>query len=385
MEKINKQRITEYLFYLFCGGIILFICLNTTEAKKLLNYVLSVLSPFIYGFCFAFIINLISKQFDKSFVKLSLKRGKEVSPKKYRIYSILISLLILIAFLALSIGLIIPNLRDTVVKLYNQAPELWEKLMDLLDSLKTKQPKLAKYITAFENNIDVYYEKFFTWFKSNLSNLAGTALSKIKSISNVVVNGGIGIVIAFAILLNKEWLKKEFYAILNKLLPKKHYKRAKYVLSLANKKFQIYFKYNLIQALITGAGTFIIMLVTAMPYKISISLLITVTQLIPIIGAIIGTAVGALLIAADNPIKALVFVVLCIVIQQIVEKLINPHLIGKELDMPGVITFLAIIIGGKQFGLVGLICSVPIVSLFYDIYKLKIRPRIYEKSNNKEE
>jgi len=120
------------------------------------------------------------------------------------------------------------------------------------------------------------------------------------------------------------------------------------------------------------------MLVSGMPYKISISLLITVTQLIPIIGAVAGTAVSALLIAAVSPVKAIIFIVLCILVQQAVEKLINPHLMGKELEMPGIITFLAIILGGKQFGLIGLFCAVPFVSVFYDLYTLKLRPRIFE-------
>ncbi|MBR3738593.1 MAG: AI-2E family transporter, partial [Eubacterium sp.] len=115
------------------------------------------------------------------------------------------------------------------------------------------------------------------------------------------------------------------------------------------------------------------------PYKFSIALLITVTQLVPIVGAIIGTGVSAILIAAISPVKAIIFVVLSILVQQLVEKLINPHLMGKELEMPGILTFLAVILGGKQFGLIGLICGVPLVSVFYDIYTIKLRPRIYEQ------
>jgi predicted PurR-regulated permease PerM len=148
------------------------------------------------------------------------------------------------------------------------------------------------------------------------------------------------------------------------------------------RKFSIYFKYNLIQAVITGLGTFIMMLVAGMPYKISITLLITVSQLIPIVGAIVGTGVSALLIAAVSPGKAIIFIVLSIVVQQFVEKVINPHLMGKELEMPGVLTFLAIVIGGKHFGLIGLVCSVPVVSIFYDIYNLKIHPKLYEGTDN---
>ena len=114
--------------------------------------------------------------------------------------------------------------------------------------------------------------------------------------------------------------------IMCKILPEKWYGYFCYVQELTNKKFQIFLKYNVVQAVITGAGTLVVMLVTGMPYKISITLLITVTQLIPIIGAIVGTAVSALLIAAESPIKAVVFVVLSVIIQQLVEKLINLRL-----------------------------------------------------------
>ena len=379
MKTYDKKRIAEYVTLLFAVGLILFVSLNTDEAKKLLNYVLVILNPFIYGFCIAFILNLVSKQIDKLFKKHDEKKGREFNPKKHRGLSIFLSLLVFLLFAGLTIGMIIPNLKSTAISLYNQAPKLWDSFMKQLDIFKTKQPKLAPYISVFEENLDSYYDKAVTSLKSNISNIISTALTKVKSASNVLLNLGLGFIIAFGALSKKEELVKEMYAILKKLLPGKAYTRVRYVLKLANKKFLIYFKYNLIQALITGAVTFLVMLVSGMPYKISISLLITVTQLIPIVGAIAGTTVSALLIAAVSPIKAVIFVILCILVQQAVEKLINPHLMGKELEMPGVLTFLAIVIGGKQFGLIGLICSVPFVSIFYDIYTLKLRPIIYAK------
>lgn len=381
MKSADKKRILEVAAVIIAGGIVLFVSINTAEAKKLIGYLTTVLSPFIYGGAIAFILNLVVKLFDKSFEKHALKKGKEYSSKKYRKLSITLSICVFLAFAALTIGMIIPNLTGTLQSLYKNGPELWDKFLAFLDKFKDKQPRLAPYIEKIEGNLDTYFDKLTNTLKSNISNIASTALSKIKSATNVLFNFFLGLIIAFGVLVKKEELVKEFFVILNKLLPQKHYRRARYVIMLANKKFQIYFKYNLIQALITGAGTFVVMLVSGMPYKVSISLLITVTQLIPIIGAVLGTVVSALLIAAISPIKAVIFVVLCIVVQQVVEKLINPHLMGKELDMPGVLTFLAIVIGGKQFGLVGLICSVPFVSTFYDIYKLKLRPRLYDKKS----
>ncbi|MBR1763418.1 MAG: AI-2E family transporter, partial [Eubacterium sp.] len=377
----NKRIMLEAAALILFFGAVMFVAVNTKEAKKLLDYVILVLNPFIYGFCIAFVLNLLIKIFDSGFAKRAAKKGKTFNAKKHRALSIVLSVLIFVAFIALSIGLIIPNLKDTVVSLYKQAPALWNKFLDFFDDVKANNPKIASYITAAENSLDNYFDKGVEYIKNNVSNIASTALTKIKGASDVLINFGVGFIIAFAALVYKEKLISEFFAILNRLLPRKHYKRACYVISLANKKFQIFLKYNLVQAVITGMGTFAFMLIFNMPYKASISLLITVTQLVPVVGAIVGTAVSAILIAPISLVKALIFVVLSIIVQQLVEKLINPHLMGKELEMPGILTFLAVILGGKEFGLIGLICSVPLISVLYDIYTLKLRPRLYNKKD----
>ena len=382
MRNVNRTKAAEYLFGLLVIGIVLFVSLNTAEAKKLLSYGITIMTPFIYGFCIAYVINLLVKQFDGMFNKHALKKGNEPKTKRNRVFSIILAVLVFVAFTALTFGMIIPNLKNTVISFYKRAPELWQNFLNFIDGFKVKQPKLSGVITKVETEIDGYYAKATKWLSGNWSNILSKALTGIKSASNVAFNFAIGSVIAFGMLLYKEQLVKEVYMIMRKILPKKEYGYFCYVQELANKKFQIFLKYNVIQAVITGAGTFLVMLVTGMPYKVSITLLITVTQLIPIIGAIVGTAVSALLIAAESPIKAVVFVVLCLIVQQLVEKLINPHLMGKELDMPGLLTFIVICLGGKQFGLVGLICAVPVVSVLYDIYTIKVRPKLKEQTEN---
>ena len=374
--KFNKKRAIEVFLIIIFLGMVLFVTINTAEAKKLWGYAMTILKPFIFGGCTAFIVNLLVKMIDDGFAKHAAKKGEPYNIKKHRVFSIITSMLIFVAFAGLAIGLIIPNLKDTFVSLYKQAPGLWDKFVAFIDGFKTKQPKLAGLITSAENAIDNAVDKGLDSLKANASSIASGALSKIKSAGNVLINFVLGLIIAFVLILQKEEAAQECDALLQKVLQPKTYKRAKYVFSLINEKFSIYFKYNLIQAVITGAGTFIVMLITGMPYKLSITLLITVSQLIPIVGAILGTGVSALLIAAVSPIKAIIFIALSILVQQFVEKVINPHLMGKELEMPGVLTFLAIIIGGKYFGLAGLICAVPAVSIVYDIYRLKIRPRV---------
>ena len=379
MKDSNKKKFAEYIGLIVIVSIVLFVSINTAEAKKLVGYVFTIITPFVYGFCIAYVLNLLVKQIDGAFEKHAIKKGKEPKKKKNRVWSIVISILVFVAFAALTIGMIIPNLKDTIQSLIKQAPELWEKFLAFLDGLKVKQPKLEGLITTVENYLDSAVSKGTKWLKENWSGLLGSALTKLKGATGVLINFALGCVIAVGMLIYKELLVSEVYMIMRRLLNKRFYGYFCYVQELANKKFQIFLKYNVIQALITGAGTFLVMLIPGMPYKLSITLLITVTQLIPIIGAVAGTVIGALLIAAVSPIRAVIFVVLCIVVQQTVEKLINPHLMGKELELPGLLTFLAVCLGGKQFGLVGLICAVPLVSVLYDIYTIKLRPRLMQE------
>lgn len=379
MKNLDGKKIAEYLGLIFVTGIVLFVSVNTAEAKKLFDYTMSILSPLIYGFCIAYVLNLFVKQFDSVQSKHKIKKGKPSGTKGQRILSIFLSIMVFVAFTAITIGMIIPNLKNTVLSLVEQAPKLWDNFLETLEKVKDRQPRLEKYITKFERDFDVYYDKAFNWIKNNWQNVATGAVAKIKSISNAAFNFTIGLVIAFAMLVYKERLVAEVYFIMKKLLPKREYGYFCTVQELANKKFQIFLKYNFVQALITGAETLVFMLVFGMPYVVSITLLITVTQLVPIIGAIVGTLVSALLIAAISPAKAVLFVILCTVVQQLVEKLINPHLMGKELEMPGLLTFIVICLGGKQFGLFGLICAVPFVSVFYDLYTQKIHPKVRSK------
>ena len=393
MKSIDRKQVARFVIAVAFIGAVLFIAINTAEAKKLFGYSVTILTPFIYGFCIAYVLNLLVKQIEEIFTKIKSKKEKKNGKKKKeskasRVWSIILSILVFVAFAALTIGMVIPNVKDTVTSLYKQAPELWDGFIKLLEKIQAKYPAIADYITKFENGLEGYYTKAVTWLKGNWSNILSGALSKIKSASNVAFNFFIGFVIAFAMLIYKEKLVKEVYMIMRRILSDRWYGYFCYVQELTNKKFQIFLKYNVVQAVITGVGTFLVMLVSGMPYKASISLLITVTQLIPIIGAITGTTVSALLIAAVSPIKAIIFIALSILVQQLVEKLINPHLMGKELEMPGILTFLAVVLGGKQFGIIGLICAVPVVSVLFDIYTVKLRPKMKKanaKNDEKEE
>ena len=385
MEFLKSTRFKECAVLILFGGLVLFFCVNTGELKKLAGYLITVAKPFIYAAVIAFILNILTKMSDNAFKKLAKRQGTTYDVKKHRLFSITMSLVVFILFSVLSIVLIIPSLKDTLTSLYKEAPALWDKVVEWVDAFKVKQPKLEGIITSAETAIDSAVNKLVNSIKGNFGNIASTALSKILSAGNVVIYFLIGLLIAFPVVYKKEEIVHEIGAILRKTLNPKNYKRACYILHMANDKFQVYIKYNLVQALITGAGTLAFMLVCGMPHAFSISLLITVTQLVPIVGAIVGTVVGALLVLPDGLFKAILFVVLCITVQQIVEKIINPHLIGKELDLPGFLTFMTIIIGGKQFGLIGLFCSVPIVSMVYDIYKFDVRPKIFSKEEKKNE
>lgn len=127
-------------------------------------------------------------------------------------------------------------------------------------------------------------------------------------------------------------------------------------MSLAQNVYSRFVTGQLTEALIIGVLCFIGMLIFSMPYATLISTLIAFTALIPMIGAFIGTAIGALLILMVDPIKALWFVVFIIVLQQFESNLIYPRVVGKSVGLPGIWVLAAVTIGGSLFG-IGVFCS----------------------------
>ncbi len=211
---------------------------------------------------------------------------------------------------------------------------------------------------------------------SNITDYIPNLLSKTVDITSSIISGAVdfvvGIVFSVYILLDKQRLKKNAKTIA-KLVFKSKYSRLEKIMTLAYDTFANFISGQLTEAVILGIMCFIGMSIFRFDYAPLISVIIGITNMIPIVGPILGTIPGTFIQLLVDPIKAVWFVVFIIVIQQIDSNLIYPKVVGNSIGLPALWVLFAITVGGGIGGVLGMILGVPIVSILYALIGEKIR------------
>ena len=214
-----------------------------------------------------------------------------------------------------------------------------------------------------------------SWGGSLLSSGGGFIGGVVSGVSTFVI----GLIFSFYILLQKEKLSRQGRQVLYGLLPMRRADRALEVLRLANRTFSSFLSGQCTEAVILGTLFVITMTLFRLPYAVLVGVLIALTALIPIVGAFIGCGVGALLIAVTDPWKALVFVILFLVLQQIEGNLIYPHVVGSSVGLPSIWVLAAVTLGGKLMGVAGMLFFIPLCSVLYALFRDFVKGRLAEK------
>ena len=344
-----------------------------TEPEKISRFisgVLSVFSPFIIGFCIAYVVNLLMKPLERfwTFIWKKLKSQKVVS-KLSRPVCLVLSLLIVFGAIFAIVFMVIPAFKETIVSFADNVPqyaktvEQWyNTVVDFLARYNFELPEIAldtAKITEIAKDIISSYG----------NNVLNTTVNLTTSIVSVVVDLILGVVFSIYALAQKENLSRQANKIVRALFKPDNAKKLIDFTAMTNDIFTRFVTGQLTEACIIGILCFIGMLIFGMPYAAIISVLIGFTALIPIFGAFIGTGIGAFLILLENPLKAFWFVVFIIVLQQLEGNLIYPRVVGKSVGLPGIWVLTAVTIGGGLFGILGMLFSVPVCSVLYVLFK----------------
>lgn len=354
-------------------------CINNTDKiSVILNSVLAVISPFITGFCFAFVINVLMRPTEKVFDRIFKKCDEKKRAKVRRPVCLILSTVIIIGLLFALVFMIIPEFIGALQSLIKSVPqyvaqvEIWaHKLIDFAESHGFTLPEMSfnsgKILDTLKNLI-------------NSSGIVDKTIDFTGSIVTGVVNLIIAIAFSLYLLAQKERLSSQIKKFLRAFLPKKNdVERLANLVEIADRTFTSFITGQLTEAVIIGVLCFIGMLIFKMPYAAVISVLVGFTALIPVFGAFIGTALGALLIVFDNPMKALWFVVFIVVLQQLEGNLIYPKVVGKSVGLPGIWVLVAVSIGGTAFGIPGILLSVPLCSVIYNLIAYLVKVRLKKK------
>lgn len=375
----------DILFIISYVAIIIFALVNFDKIITAFSYVLNILSPFIIGALLAFVLNVLIK-FIETKIFGKIKEGK-VWKKIKRPISITVSLILVGLIIYFVMNLLIPQLRNSVSLFTDTLPEYKEDIINILEKFDVEETTVAKVGEYLDNFTKVITD----YIKGNSKDVLSITTEVATSIISIVSKGIISIVFAIYIIAQKETLKRQLDKLMNAYLKPKVSNKIRDIAVMSNKTFSNFVTGQCLEAIIFGLLCFFGMLILRLPYASTISVVIGFTALIPVFGAIIGTVLGAFLILMVSPVKAIIFVVFVIVLQQLEGNLIYPKIVGKSIGLPGMWVLFSVTIGASIAGIWGMLIATPLFSVLYSIFSKTVNDRInknkvaikVEEKNNK--
>ena len=375
---IDKKTLRNIALAAF-GVLAGYWCLqNLSLLAKGLEMLAGLISPFLLGCAIAFILNVPMRA-----VERHLGSGGRRMAKLRRPLAFVLTLALVAGILALASLVIVPNLGEAAASVVEQAQSFFTQLPLKLAELEKKLPELQTALTSLEIDWASLSSKALEMLQSLGKTLVnsgvGGVLSGVSIVGSVVSGVGtffIALVFAIYVLLQKEKLASQLRQCLYALLPERAADRVLEIASLSNRTFSNFLSGQCLEAVILGSMFSVAMTIFHMPYALLVGVLIALTALIPIVGAFIGCGVGALLILLVDPVQALLFIVLFLVLQQVEGNLIYPHVVGSSVGLPSIWVLAAVTVGGKLMGILGMLVFIPLCSVLYAIFRQYVKDRL---------
>lgn len=348
---------------------------NFNEVKSVADFLLSMISPFVYGVCFAFVLNIIMKLFENKIFSFLNKKKHPVWLKIRRGVCAFIAVIVFLGLFASLVAFILPGLVSSLQNLINNVPTYAVRLEEYANSLLSSFDMGLDIASMITDWITKFSDTILTIISNAVPSIAGAAISFTSGLFNVIM----GFVVGIYMLVMKENLIANSKRVVYAYLPLKGAEYLTHTYRLVNKRFTGFVSGQLTEAVILGVLCFIGMSIFRMEYALLISAIIAITNIVPIIGPIIGAIPGALIMLMIDPMKAVWFVVFIIVLQQIESNLIYPKVVGDSIGLPGLWVIFAIIVGGGLFGFAGVILGVPAFAVAYTLVAENVQKRLRKR------
>ena len=357
IEKNKWIQAGKWVVAVVSTCVILGVCaLHIDDIVRAIIDALSVFKPLIIGFALAIILNV-----PLGFVESKILRKK----KEKRVLGILISLLLVFGVFIGIFAVVIPELIEALSLLV----QIVTGSLDHLALEDTGFEVIAKEFSDFNIDWIAAKDKVEEWIGAQKDNFFKIISDTTTIALKELVSFFIGLVFAIYILAKKELLKGQFRRVSEAWMPERWNQISFHIVEVFGKTFKSFVSGQATEALILGGLCLIGMLFLRIPYAPMVSALIGVTALIPILGAYIGTFVSAIMIFTVSPMKALIFIIFIVVLQQVEGNVIYPRTVGAKINLPAIWVFAAVVVGGNIAGPIGMLIGVPTTSALFSLAK----------------
>ena len=374
--KIDKS-VLKKLFVLAAGCILFaWLVLDTARATAMFSTVWNLISPFVVGAGIAFVFNVPMRAIERQLADIRRAGFR-------RLLSIVLTILCLVLIIMFVFELLIPQIRLTVASLSQTIPVFIEGLAAKLMVMMQDHPELRAWLQEALKLESLDWNTILTetlgFLSNQMSTVMGGAVSVIGSVTGAIINTVVSIAFAIYCLSRKEILSRQGRRLLYSFLSENHADQVIRVLRLTNSTFSNFISGQCLEACILGCLFAVAMAIFKMPYISLVSVVIAVTALIPVVGAFVGCILGAFFILVNNPIQALTFVIMFLVIQQLENNLIYPRVVGTSIGLPGMWVLVAVSVGGDLMGVGGMLLMIPVTSVIYALLREFTDKRLAER------
>lgn len=364
---LNLKNIQKILFIVFCSAIIFALVFNFMGVIRFFGKVMGYITPIIIALCIAFVLNVFLTGFETKIFGFMKKSKHKIVNKLQRPLCLILTYALAIGLLALIVLVIIPDIRDTIAYIIEKLPtfivESREWLITTLKGFDLPTDDIP------EIDINTFMETVKNLFSKYSHSILDDAISITGSVVGVVSDILFGIIVSAYILAQKEKISAFIKRVINSFLPEKAANIVHHINAQTYFSFTRFIGGQLTEAIILGVLCYIGMLIFRFPNAAIISIIICITALVPIVGALTGAVIGAFLILITDPIKAILFLLFLVILQQLEGNLIYPKVVGKAVGLPGVIVISAVLVGGNVGGVMGALIGVPLSAVIYTLLK----------------
>ncbi len=349
---------------------ILFLCLWKHEVVfALLGGVFHVVFPFVLGGAIAFVLGVPMNYVEHRLFPEERKNSSRMMGRLARPVSLVIILVLLFGIMFAVLFLLLPQLGETFANLGDSAQEFLPKVQLWAEGVFRNNEEIMELLRHIEFDWDKITDMGIRFLRSGASNMVGSTILVVREIVSGLAVFFIAFAFACYVLLQKERLKIQGKKILYAFVPEGKAEAILEVLSLTYYTFSGFLTGQCLEAVILGGMFVAAMTVLRIPYALLIGMIIAFTALVPVFGAFVGCAVGVSLIFIVNPAKALLFIVLFLVLQQLEGNFIYPHVVGNSVGLPSIWVLAAVSVGGTLMGVVGMLIFIPVASVTYALFR----------------
>lgn len=371
--KIDKKTLRSLGLLVLSLILVYWLLHDISTVKVFLKAGLDILSPFIIGSVLAFIINVPMRAFEGLLKKIPnnmLRRG----------IALLLTLIAVALVVTLVFVLLIPQLTDTVQSLIPKLQSFVLQVEAWINQFLTEHPEVMEWIV---NNTDMekldwasLVQKALDVVGNSVTTIFSSAISAIGSVTSGFMTAFIAVAFSIYTLFQKDTLARQGRKILYAFLPERVSDYIVRVLRLSNSTFSNFLSGQCVEVCILGTMFAISMAIFQMPYIPLVSVLVAVTAFIPVVGAWVGCIVGAFLILVANPLQAVWFVVMFLVLQQIENNVIYPRVVGTSIGLSGMWVLVAVALGGEFMGVAGMFLMIPFASVLFTLARELVHSRL---------